>query len=306
MAIQKEIWAADIKEKLFPVDSWMLKSQDDSVFSDGKKVHRAVAGTLSGSVRNRQTVPAQIQRRTDADTEYQLDEFTTDPTLIQDIEEVEVNYQKRQSVLLQHTRQLNLDVANWMQYNWGPSGAANIIRTTGADRSAIASEFGATGTRKRLIVDQIFTLATLFDDMEVPEENRQLLLPSAMYNDLVQDNWQVLLRLQAEGKAALVKGEVMNLFGFALTKRGKKNLLTFTNAGTPVKREPGSAALTSANAGALAWHPDFVTRAKGEVKVFENIDDATTYGSVFSALARAGGRALYPDGTGVAAIVEQA
>lgn len=304
MAIQKEIWAADIKEQLYPEDSFVVLSEDDSVFSDGKKVHRAVAGSVDSATRNRQTVPAVVKRRVDADAEYELDEFTTDPVLIQDIEEVEVNYQKRTSVLRQQMKQLNLDVAKWMNYHWAAETASTIIRTGGADRAALATNFGATGNRKMIRVDEFIKLAQLFDDMEVPEEGRNILVPTGMYYDLVTNHWKDLLVLQAEGKAVLAKGEMMNLFGFRVWKRSTKNLLTYTNAGTPVRRTPDAANATTVNAAALAWHPDFVTRAKGDVKVFENIDDATMYGSVFSSLVRAGGRKFYPDGTGVAAIVE--
>lgn len=306
MAIQKEIWAADIKEQLFPNDSFVALSQDDSVFSDGKKVHRAVSGTVDPATRNRQTVPASVKRRTDTDTEYELDEFTTDPILIQDIEEVEVNYQKRTSVLSQQMKQLNLDVAKWMNYHWAAEQASTIIRTTGADRPAIATAFGATGNRKKVKIEEFIALAKLFDDMEVPEEGRAILVPTTMYYDIVTDHWKDLLNLQMEGKAVLQRGEMYSLFGFRVWKRSAKNLLTYTNATTPVRRTPDAAPLTTANAAALAWHPDFVTRAKGDVKVFENIDDATMYGSVFSSLVRAGGRKFYPDGTGVAAIVEAA
>jgi hypothetical protein len=304
MAMQKEIWAADIKEQLYPEDSFVVLSEDDSVFSDGKKVHRAVAGSVDPATRNRATVPAVVKRRVDADTEYELDEFTTDPILIQDIEEVEVNYQKRTSVLRQQMKQLNLDVAKWMNYHWAAETASTIIRTGGADRAALATQFGATGNRKMIRVDEFIKLAQLFDDMEVPEEGRNILVPTGMYYDLVTNHWKDLLVLQAEGKAVLAKGEMMNLFGFRVWKRSSKNFLTYTNAGTPVRRTPDAANATTVNAAALAWHPDFVTRAKGDVKVFENIDDATMYGSVFSSLVRAGGRKFYPDGTGVAAIVE--
>jgi hypothetical protein len=306
MPIQKEVWAADIKEKLFPEDSFVAQSADDTPFADNKTVHRAVAGNLPNVVRNRATVPAGIERRTDEDASYDLDEFTSDPTLIRDIEEVEVNYNKRQSVLRSHIATINLRVANWMQYHWAPTPSANLIRTTGAARTAIATAVGATGNRKKLLLADIFKLAALFDDMDLPENGRNLLLPAAMYTDLVEANWATLLQLQSEGSAILKDGSMMMLHGFKIYKRGAKNLLTYTNAGTPVKRTPEAGTLTSANAAALAWHSDFVTRAKGEVKVFENLDDATMYGSVFSALVRAGGRAQYPDFLGVAAIVEDA
>lgn len=304
MAIQKEIWQADIKEKLFPDDSFLAQSEDESAFSDGKTVHLAVAGNNPATVRNRMTVPATVLRRTDSDNSYDLDEFTSDPTLIRDIEEIEVNYNKRQSVLGSHNKTLGLQVANWLQYRWAPTQAANMIRTTGADRAAIGTTFGATGTRKKVQIANIFSLASLFDDMDLPQDGRNLLLPAAMYNDLVADNWTTLLQLQVQGAATLADNSLMMLFGFKIWRRGKNNLLTYTNAGTPVVRQPDAATLTSVNVAALAWHNQFVSRAKGDVKVYENIDDATYYGSVFSAMVRSGGRKQYLDETGVAAIIE--
>lgn len=301
--IFKEVWVADIKEKLFPEDSFMLQSVDDTPFADNRTVHRANAGANPGWKRNRQTVPAQIVVRQDEDASYDLDEITSDPTLIRDIEEVETAYDKRQSVLRSHINTLNLGSANWMQFRWAPTASANIILTSGGARPAVGTAYGATGNRKKLALAEIFKLAVLFDDMDVPQEGRNLLLPAAFYHDLVEDKWDALLQLQTEGSAVLKDGALLRLHRFNIFTRGKKNLLTYTN-GTGTVRPPDAAPATGVRVAALAWHRDFVSCAKGEVKVFDNIDDATMYGSVFSALARTGGRPMYNDQTGIAAIVE--
>lgn len=308
MAIQKEIWAAQIAEQLFPKGAWANKSIDDSAFVENKRVHLAQAGGLPTVVRNRiyTGAPVAASLRVDTDIDYDVDEYTTNPITIPNIEETEVNYGKRQSVLSSHVKVLNLQIENWLQTQWAPSLAANIIRTTGG--AAPAQVVGATGNRKRLTVDDFLKLKSLFDDMDIDDMGRQALIPSFMLNDFVAENKQLLLNLTVGGDAIFSNNTLNKIFGFEIQTRGKKNILTYNNVALPVVRTPDDTltALPSANAAVLAWHPDFVRRAKGGVKVFEKKEDPQYYGDVFSALARAGGRKWYNDQTGVAAIVEAA
>jgi hypothetical protein len=97
---------------------------------------------------------------------------------------------------------------------------------------------------------------------------------------------------------------VNRIFGFDIFIRS--SLVSYTNAGTPARRLPGAAPLTSANASILAYHRDFVRRALGGVKVYADEDKPEYYGSIFSAMARAGAAKAYSDETGIVAIVEDA
>lgn len=305
MALNTQVWTSDIKEKLFPSNSFMNLAINDDLFVENNRVNLANAGELPGVKRNRTTLPAAVVRRPDVDLGYDLDEFTSDPTLITNIDEVEVAYNKRQSVLKGHVDKLNLDIANWLLYHWLPTQSANIVRTTGATgRPAFVT--GATGNRKPLILDNVMSAKNIADDMDLPEDGRVLLMPATMYNELVLSEKASLTQLQSTGEAVVKSGMLEMLLGFRIIRRGKLNVPSYTNAGTPVPRTPDAAALAAANAAALIWHPDFVRRALGMVKVFANEDDATMYGSVFSALVRASGQKAYSDETGVISIVETA
>jgi len=305
MAILKEIWATDIAEKLFPSNSFIGQSVDDSMWVSGKKVHRANAGDLPGVQKDRTVFPAPVTPRTDEDADYNIHEHTSDPTRIRDIEEIETNYQKRQSVLSGHIKVINNSIANWMAHDWAPTAEANFIRTSGADRPANLD--GATGTRKKLTVEDILKAKAILDDMDLPMDGRNILIPSHMYNDMLLSEYKYLESLDKQGKAVLKDGNIAALFGLKIFIRGKKNVLSYTNAATPALRTPvATTGKATANAAALLWHKDFVARAKGDVKVYHNEDDATIYGSVFSAMARAGGQKTYLDGTGVMAIIEAA
>lgn len=302
MAILTEVWARDIKEKLFPDDSFVMQSFSDDMWVNNKTVHRPQAGALPGVVINRSTYPGTLVRRPDADNSYNMDEVTTDPTHIPDIEEVEVSYAKRQSVLKGHIDALNLNIANQIAYRWLPSGASNILRTTGGNTAANTP--GATGLRKKLTLADLFAAKTLFDDMEVPTEGRHILIPASMFNILTSDEKQILMSSDFRGDATIKDGIYSNILTFNIHVRGRNNVPRYNNAGTPVAITPQTPGAATDNACALIWHKDFVAKAKGAVKVFSNIDDPVLYGSAFSALARCGGQKMYTDQTGVLAIVE--
>jgi len=304
MAIQTQVWVREIKEQLFPSNAFITRAISDDAFVNHKQVNLPQAGALPGVERNRTVLPASISGRTDSVADYTIDEYTSDPTVIQDIEEIETSYEKRQSVLRQHINQLNLKMANWMQYHWAATSGDFIVRTSGANRTAAIS--GATGTRKKITLDDIFGVKNLMDDLDIPEEGRVCLLPSYMYNDLMNDEKSTLLSLEFSGRARVQDGMLNNLLGFELYKRGKNNVLSYSNAATPVPRDPEASALITANAAALFWHPDFVRRALGTIKVYSDEDKPEWYGSIFSTMARAGGRKAYSDGTGVVALVEAA
>ena len=304
MAILTEVWAKDIAENLFPDNSFMGQSRDSSMWVKNDKIHRPQAGSPPEVVRNRSTVPATAVKRTDSDNAYELDEFTSTPTVIEDIEEIETSYNKRQSVLYNHISELNRKIANWMAYYWAAEGSSNILRTNGDNRAANVP--GATGTRKMILIEDIIKAKALLDDMDIPADGRNILFPAHMYNDLLEKQWKDLVSLDKTGKARLSNGQILTLFGFNIWIRGKNIILSYTNAATPVVRQPDASALTTANAAALLWHKDFTERAKGTIKVYADEDKPEYYGSIFSTMARAGGQKYYTDGRGVIAIVEQA
>lgn len=302
MGILTTVWARDIKEKLFPDDMFVMQSFSDDPWVNNKTVERPQSGVLPVAVINRSSYPGVMVRRADSSNSYNMDEITTDPTHIPDIEEVEVSYPKRQSVLKGHIDVLNLTLANQIAYRWAPSGASNIIRTTGGNTAANTP--GATGLRKKLTLADLFKAKTFFDDMDVPATDRHILIPASIYNQLTEDEKTVLMSADFRSDATIKDGRYTNILGFNIFVRGRNNVLRYNNAGTPVAITPQTAGAATDNAAILCWHKDFVAKAKGSVKVFSDIDNPTLYGSAFSALARVGGQKLYTDQTGVLAIVE--
>lgn len=296
MALQTEIWVGDIAPNLFPDQSFAVRSIDDSAFVDNKTVHLPQAGAVPNVVRNRSSYPATIAQRTDVEVTYNLVEFTSDPTHITDIDEIEVSYAKRQSVLREHIEQVRAKMFAYLLSLWCPSLAGQMVSTTGATRPGAAP--GATGTRKAMTKADVAKIKLLFDSQDIPSDGRTLLLDASMYNDLISDS---TLTNREFTQATSAPGSVGNLYGFDVMLRSSVGRMATGNAGS---KDPDAANVATDNAFGLAWHRDYVRRALGDVKVYADEDKPEYYGSLFSTMARAGGAKYYTNQRGIAALVE--
>lgn len=294
------VFAKDIEANIFPDNAFYMQSKDDSAFVDNDMVRYPVSGVKPNVEVNRTQLPAPITKRTDDNNDYYLSEFTSDPTLITDSEELIVNYAKRSNVLSDHQETINTKVAEFFANLWLPNGASNIVRSTGTT-TRTASAPSATGTRKKVTKDDIIKLAEIMNRMDAPLAGRNLLIPAEFQSDILSIDQFV--DANKIGTPNLIKGSVGMLLGFNIFVRSSVGV--YDNTGTPVKKAIGAAGATSDNLAALAWNSSWVNRAKGNVKVYANMDQAEYYGSIFSAMVRAGGKTR-KDLKGVIALVEAA
>jgi hypothetical protein len=139
---------------------------------------------------------------------------------------------------------------------------------------------------------------TRFNDDNIPQEGRTLLLDAQMYSQLLND-----LTAQ-ESQAFLVsadaqRGVLGKLFSFEVMMRSRVG--RYSDGTLKEWEKSGSATDVAA---ALAWHDQSVCRSKGEVKAFENEGDPQYYGDIYSFLVRAGGRRMRSDNKGVIALLQ--
>lgn len=305
MALQHEVWITDIKDQLFKPNPFMNRATNHSMYVNYKTVHVPQAGTAQTVKANRAVLPATISQRTDTELTYSLNEYTSDPILLTNIEELQINYDKRASVLNQTNMKLSEVVANKSLYAWAPSGASRIVRTTGTAAAAYLPHSTATGTRKAITLADLASARAILDNDNVPMEGRVLLMTANMYNNefLAISNVQQYL---SYGQAVLPTGVVNKIFGFDIMIR--PTVLLYDNTGTPVIKsvdDEGEPTLaTTDNAAALVYHPNFVAHALGDIKVFADEDKPEYYGSIFSSLVMHGASKLRTDQKGVVAIVQ--
>ena len=93
--VEVEMWSDFIASNLFKGYEFILRSFDASKYVlQGKVVHIPQAGGTPTVVKNRSSLPATAVKRTDTDVTYAIDEFTTDPVIIEDAASVQLSYDK--------------------------------------------------------------------------------------------------------------------------------------------------------------------------------------------------------------------
>lgn len=303
MAIQKEIWMADIVGNLFKTNPHLNYAMNaDEFVLAGKVVHIPNAGAKPTVVKNRSTFPATVKLRQDADITFTLDEYTSDPMKIENAEKYELSYDKRQSVISEQSNAIAELIGDWMLYYWRPETAANIQRTTGDAVAAHTPD--ATGNRKKVTVADIKAMQKTFNKLNISKVGRYAMLDADMYDQLT-DSMTATQYKDFSNALNLANGTVGTMYGFTFLD-SRSNVLTYTNATLPVAKEPGATGAAADNAAGLFWQQDCVIRALGQQELFETIADPTHYGDIYSALVRAGGRKKRSDGYGVIALVQAA
>jgi hypothetical protein len=291
MALQKEIWINSIIEGLFADNSFAARSVDHSGFVNNITVHVPNAGAPPAVVKARASYPATVTSRTDADLTYNIEEYTTDPIRISNAEDVELSYNKRESVLKGAKQALADAVYGDLIYKWIPSSGTTLATSGAAAAPYIAA---ATGLRNALVKSDILSLRKQFDVWNTPQEGRVLLLDAVMYSQLLGD----LTDTEAAAflaSASAQTGVIGRLYGFEVMMRSQ---VAKTTAAGVAKAWTAATAATDA-AAALAWHTGTVSRALGANELFESESDPLFYGYILSALVRAGGNYVRSDKKGV-------
>jgi hypothetical protein len=300
-ALQTEVWVADIQEKLYYGNEFLFLAQDHSQFIENKTVHVPQAGNSPNVVKNRTAVNTDPIQRTDSEITYDLDNYTTDPILVKSIEDLQVSYAKRQSVLSSHIATLSDTIATSTLQKWAVTVSnTHVLRTTGANTGTLPNAT-ATGTRLKTTKEDIARASARMDLDKIPAQERYMVMPASMFYDLFTDS--DLVRSRATINADMLsKGVIAELFGFNIIKRGE--VVKYTSAGTNTLIASGVADAATDCAGAVGFSRFMTSQALGAIKVYANEGDAQKYGDVFSAEVNHGAHYLRPNNIGRVSIAQ--
>jgi hypothetical protein len=304
MALQTEIWVTEIQENLFPANDFMSRCKDHSAFINHLTVHLPQSGANPAIFKNNTSLPVNINQRTDTDFTYSLNNYKGEPLLITNLEELQNSYDKRSSVLGNVTRNMNYAIGNQTLYAWAPSGASRIVRTSGSAVGTALSP-SATGTRNAITLTDIASLKAKLDNDNVPAEGRILLMPADMYNNqlLAISNIQAFY---AYNLPTLQNGKVPTLFGFEVMVRPTV-VVYDTSAVIKAIGDNGvpSSPASTDNLACIAYHPDFVSKALGNINVYAQENLPQYYGSIMSIEVQHGASPLRSTSVGIAALIQQ-
>ncbi|MFV0397947.1 MAG: hypothetical protein ACK5JU_08015 [Bacteroidales bacterium] len=188
----KEIFATIILSLFYPDASWLkeLTSMDHMV--DNNAINLAECGADPEVVENNATWPLTPAQRTDSGIIIPLATFDTKPTHVTNVESIETNYEKAKSVTQQHINTLYKRACTSAAYNLAPAEHASntpVIKTTGA--------VNTNGVRA-LTYNDITDLSLAFDNGDLPQDGRILLLSPQHKKDLKNENIKLYKQMMTD------------------------------------------------------------------------------------------------------------
>lgn len=306
MALIKEIWVNQVVETLNQDAAFISSSVDHSAYIAFGTVHVPQSGANPNVLVNPTSFPLTISPRTDTDRTYLMNQYALEPTLIGNLDALQVSYDKKNSVIGQQISTLVERIGTQVAYTWSPTGALNVVVTTGTAGSSLAP--GATGTRKMVTLADVANCAKKLDKDNVPRIGRKLLMNSDMFWELFTISEVVRASYNGFQNNVLANGTIAQLFGFDIIMRPTVSIYTVT---TNVPKAVGAATATTDNLGCIAFHTSTVSRALGAINPMYDAGDNGNgkpeyLGSIFNMEVMLGSAILRADMKGVCALVQVA
>ncbi len=289
---------------MFPDNSYMLQSKNDTAFLKGGQVNiPQVTGNVPVTEISDYGKDTRVSaQRTDESIAYNIRQLKTQATFLQDSEDLVVNYAKRASLVEQHAEELTEYAADFVQHEWASNTSAKMLRTGGDARVGTTG----TGNRKAIRFEDLLEVRKAFRKDNVSMDNLCALISPEMEMDLLKMTEVTSTDYQGKGTGTgvLRMGDVDRILRIQFYVRSTIN--SFTNAATPVLKDQGTNAANADNAGALFWSSKYVSLARGAVKVLYEAGQPKIGGDEISSLMRLGALYRRKDGKGVVNLVESA
>lgn len=259
--LNREIWIPEIIEKFYPSDSFLSYSKSLDAWVDNNKLNLQEAGVDPAVYIDNEQYPIPVAVRTDIPHEIILKRFDTENTVHINAIEIEESAEKRQSVIAGHQNSLRQKFARLAAFNWAPAENGEFTPVKASD--------GKTNARghKSLTYEKVMDMELAFDELEIPQEGRVLVLNPLHAMDLRLQDMEMYKAFYSENK----------LFSFTVVRSS----LNPKYNGTTGKKLPWNAAVSATDAPcSLFYYKDAVARARGTVDMYASLNDPGYRGDV--------------------------
>jgi hypothetical protein len=257
--LNKQVWTSQIMEKFYPEASFLNYAKDMTAYVENDKINLADCGFDPEVLINNTTYPIPIVERADMPISLELDFYETKNTLVRNPETVELAYDKLESVIYGHRNALKSSTGQKAAHAYAPASNTvdtPILITTGSDNGE---------GFKRLVPEDILKLKKKYDLLDIPFENRYLVLDPNHLEDLI------LFDLKSfKDITDFVNGQPNRFAGFNIlqyTKTPKYNVSTLT------KLPWGAIADSNTTFGSFSFSSEEVMKCDGSVNMYERIND---------------------------------
>ena len=261
--LQTEVWIAGIKENPIPNDSFLYKSVDLSQYVENNKLHLAEAGVepqVHEDYFASSSSALPIATIDDIANEVVLKTYSTEQTLHRELQEIELAYDKRSSVIQRHRASLAKNLGKRAAWAWAPQKDNEwnkVLALTSSDS----------------IIDAIIALKQFMEEKDIVEDVNICLTP------------EHFARIRKEDKR-LYK-DIMNekqMYGINVFQYSQNPLYDGT---TKEKKPFGSVKASSDKRASFMWVTSEVFRCFGDVKMYPTLRDSGLQGDTISFAQRA-------------------
>lgn len=266
VGLQKEVWVAGIKENPVPDMSFVNESVDMSEYVENSKLNLAEAGVEPQVFEDyfaSSDDPLPVEAVDDIPNEVLLHTYSTAQTRHRELQEVELNYNRRQSVINRHKVSLDKNLALRAAFQWAPQLKSEF------NEVKILGEIGsATGS----VIDAVIDLEKFYSDNDIVDGLNICFTPAHMAR-LKKEDYKLYKQVINEKQ----------LYGFKVHRYSKNPY--YTSAG--VKKPFGAVPDPTDVRGTFTWVKDEVFRCFGDVNMYATIGDSGTQSDTLSFAQRA-------------------
>lgn len=260
--LQTEVWVAGIKENPIPDNSFVFQSVDLSQYVEHNKLHLAEAGVEPAVHEDyfaNSNTPLPITDIADIGNEVVLHTYSTEQTRHRDLQEIELSYDRRSSVIKRHRVSLAKNMGKRAAYAWAPKqdDAWNKVLNLSSSDS---------------VIDAIIDLKQFMEENDIFEGVNICFTP------------EHVARIRKEDKR-LYK-EILNekkIYEINVFKYSQNPL--YTSAG--VKKPFGATKDNTDKRASFMWVTDEVFRCFGDVNMYPTLHDSGLQADTLSFAQRA-------------------
>lgn len=274
LATQKAVFLNSLKEEYEKIDTWLEKAEDLSAFVvDGQTIKFPEGGADPAVYKNRTTDVDSVEP-TETVYSEDLDVYDSQNYKIRNIYLHALPFDKVQFYTRKSADSIVKKEIADAAYAFAPlqAGTKSIVMATTGD---------AADGFKMLTLADVLTLARQADRMQMPEGNRNLVLPSDWFWDLVNNNEILKGQLKYQQNTGVIDPKIVNYYGINIHKSLGDKLGLGYDTNTSKKAAQGAAITGTVCPAALFFCGQEVYRAGGQFEMFYKDKSVNTDGRAY-------------------------
>ena len=274
LATQKAVFLTSLKEEYEKIDTWLANAEDLSAFVvDGQTIKFPEGGADPAVYKNRTTDVDSVEP-TETVYSEDLDVYDSQNYKIRNIYLHALPFDKVQFYTRKSADSIVKKEIADAAYAFAPmqAGTKSIVMATTGD---------AADGFKMLTLADVLTLARTADRMQMPEGNRNLVLPSDWWWDLVNNNEILKGQLKYQQNTGVIDPKIVNYYGINIHKSLGDKLGLGYDTNTSKKAAQGAAITGTVCPAALFFCGQEVYRAGGQFEMFYKDKSVNTDGRAY-------------------------